>query len=111
MTDTEYYKKMYEENWEEEPGYPVVYNHCLKYRKKDDLVAMIEQLDKAVRFYKKKLDSINGTCWGYRETFYTCQENWEKSFDELNDWENNLYWSGYLDCADDIRDEYFGGII
>lgn len=105
------YDDYYEENYSNEPVVPYVYSSGLKYRTKKELIELIECLYKVARFQRDKLRDINNNCWNTRESFYTMQENWKKSYDDLDEWEQQLYWSGYLEKADEFHYGYFGGII
>ena len=58
----------------------------------------------------KKLSRINHDCCQTRRDHYINEENWEKEWDGLTEFEKDLYYSGYLHYADEINGYFFNGV-
>ena len=92
------------------PKYDKLWLGSKKKRTKDELLLYIEELEKANEYLENKLSAINHECCQTRQDHYICKEQWKKDWDELNEWERDLYYTGYLHCADDINGYYYDGV-
>ena len=92
------------------PRYNPKWYGSKKKMKREKLLEYIEDLEDANKYLEEKLHCINHDTCEAREWYYTSQENWIKNWEALNDWERQLYWSGYLDYADKINGYYFEGV-
>lgn len=92
------------------PRYDKIWLGSKRKFKKEQLLEYIEELEEANEYLEKKLHSINHECCWARETYYPSEENWEKEWEYLTDFEKKLYFSGYLHQADEINEYFFEGV-
>lgn len=92
------------------PRYDKLWIGSKKKLKKEELLIYIEELEKANLYLEEKLSRINHDCCQTRKDHYINEENWEKDWDELTEFEKDLYYSGYLHYADEINGYFFNGV-
>lgn len=93
------------------PRYDKAWYGSKKKFKKEELLLYIEELENANEYLENKLSSINHECCQTRESYFYCEEHWLKDWEELTDFEKNLYWSGYMHQADEINEYFFKGVV
>lgn len=89
------------------PRYNPKWYGSKKKMKRERLLEYIDELEEANKYLEKKLHCINHDTLEARESYYACQEKWEKKWEELTDFERKLFWSGYLQYADELNGYYF----